>query len=112
MLLIFGNEHDASICLKSLFPDPAELEAEKMRIRIQVMPLANIDWNFQSSFDGFINFPAKPIEYYVPIQTRSSAKILKRNPIAKKRRIEILEIDLPNEDVTSKWKRITYLEHT
>ena len=62
MLLIFGTEREALICLKTLFPDPELVEAENMRIRVQIKPLNEIDWNFQSSFDGFRSFPARPLE--------------------------------------------------
>ena len=62
MLLIFGTEREALVCLKTLFPHPELVEAENMRIRVQIKPLADIDWNFQSSFDGFRSFPARPLE--------------------------------------------------
>ena len=42
--------------------DSTLVEAEEMRIRVQVMPFENIDWKFQLSYDGFRNFPAKPLD--------------------------------------------------
>ena len=63
MLLIFKTEREASLCLKSLFPNPPLIETKKMRIRIQVMPsAADINWNFLSTLDGSRSFPAKSLE--------------------------------------------------
>ena len=63
MLLIFKTEGEASLCLKSLFPNPALIETKKMRIRILVMPsAADINWNFQSTLDGSRSFPAKSLQ--------------------------------------------------
>ena len=62
MLLIFKTEGEASLCLKSLFPNPALIETKKMSIHIQVMPSADINWNFLSTLDGSRSFPAKSLE--------------------------------------------------
>merc|ERR1712045_194056 len=59
MLFIFETEREASLCLRTLFPNPDLLEQEKLGIRVKVMPLADIDWNFQSSLIGFRSFPAR-----------------------------------------------------
>ena len=62
MLLILETESEALLCLKTLFPNPALLEAEKIRIRVKVMSEADINWDFQSTLDGFRSFPAKSFE--------------------------------------------------
>ena len=62
MLLIFKTEGEASLCLKSLFPNPELIETKKMSIRIQVMPSAGINLNFQSTLDESRSFPAKSLE--------------------------------------------------
>ena len=62
MLLIFKTEDEASLCLNSLFPNPALIETKKMRIRIQVMPFNEISMNFQTTLDGSRSFPAKSLE--------------------------------------------------
>ena len=94
MLLIFGTDREALICLKSLFPDPTLVEAENMRIRIQVMPFKDIDWNFQLSFDGFRNFPARPLECIISLKSLNSTEKNENEPKARKRKvIEIVTID-------------------
>ena len=62
MLLIFKTEREASLCLKSLFPNPALIETKKMRICIQVMPFNEISMKFQSTLDASRSFPAKSLE--------------------------------------------------
>ena len=62
MLLIFKTEREASLCLKSLFPNPALIETKKMRICIQVMPFNETSMNFQSNLDGSRSFPAKSLK--------------------------------------------------
>ena len=62
MLLIFKTEGKASLCLKSLFPNPALIESKKIKICIQVMPFNEISMNFQSTLDGSRIFPAKLLE--------------------------------------------------
>ena len=74
LLLIFGTQNEASICLKTMFPNPPMVEAEKIKIRVQVMPFAEIDWNFQSSLDGFERFQARPLEYFISFSPLKSPK--------------------------------------
>ena len=105
MLLIFGTNREALICLKSLFPDPAMVKAQ-MRIRIQVMPFEDIDWNFQLSFDGFRNFPARPLEHIILLKSLKSTEKNEIEPKARKRKvIEIVTIDSDSENEKSKKRK-------
>jgi len=105
-LLIFGTNHEALICLKSLFPNPTLVEAENMRIRIQVMPFEDIDWNFQLSFDGFRNFPARPLERIISLKSLESKEKNENELKARKRKvIEIVTIDSDSENEKSKKRK-------
>ena len=86
MLLIFKTEREASLCLKSLFPNPALIETKKMRICIQVIPFNEISMNFQSTLNGSRSFPAKSLKviprlhlwagFFLPLHTsRFDSKI-------------------------------------
>ena len=71
MLFIFETEREASLCLRTLFPNPQLVEEEKLRIRVKVMPRADLDWNFQSSLIGFRSFPARSWLHFYNVPTSS-----------------------------------------
>ena len=58
--------------MKKMFPDFEKITDEDIRIRIQVMPYANITHcqNFQSSLTEFQNFPSKSLKKLLKIEPR------------------------------------------
>ena len=45
-----------------MFPNPRLVQANKVKIRVEVIPFVDIDWEFQSTWRDFKNFPSKPLE--------------------------------------------------
>ena len=64
ILLFFETDKEAMRILKIMFPEPELVEAENIEIRVQVMPFDDIDWEFQSSLNGFRSFPSKPLKVF------------------------------------------------
>ena len=60
ILFIFQSECEARLCMRTIFPDP-DLVSKVLKVRVNIMPLRDIDWSFQSSQSGFENFPSKPL---------------------------------------------------
>ena len=105
-LLLFGTKEKAIICLKTLFPS-ALVNIEKMRIRAQVLPMGDIDWNFQSSWNSFRNFPSRPLEYFITQKMPISAEKCERKPEALKRSIKLVEYESDSEEDEAKRKKET-----
>ena len=78
-----------------------------MRIRAQVLPMADIDWNFQSSWNKFRNFPSRPIEYFITQKTPIFTEKCERKPEALKRRIKLVEYESDSEEDEVKRKKTT-----
>ena len=62
ILLLFETEQEAKKILQILFPNPRLVQANKVKIRVEVIPFVDIDWEFQSTWRDFKNFPSKPLE--------------------------------------------------
>ena len=104
-LLLFGTKEKAIICLKTLFPGLVNIE--KMRIRAQVLPLPDIDWNFQSSLEKFRNFPSWPLEYFITQKSPIFARKYEIKPKTMKRNIKLVEYDSDSEEDEAKRKKTT-----
>ena len=64
IIMFFKTTLEAIKVLKVLFPDPELVAAENLEIRAKVTPFDDIDWEFQSSLNGFRSFPSRPLKVF------------------------------------------------
>ena len=83
------------------------INIEKIRIRAQVLPLPDIDWNFQSSLEKFRKFPSRPLEYFITQKSPIFDMNYEIKPKTMKRNIKLVEYDSDSEEDDAKQKKAT-----
>ena len=72
--LFFESEREAKLCLRTIFPNPKQLDLEGIKISVKIGPLEKNSQDCESNFSKFDNYPSQTIFDFVKDKTKQGKK--------------------------------------